>query len=82
VVFEADFSWYMDGTYVSFIHISYDALLEEYLLDVLVHAFDMWLSYILRHVVDDLMRWLCCTSLMIHSLIYSSYVIDTYLVHC
>ena len=62
---------YMAGTYLSSIDISYDVLLEEYLLDILVHAFDMWLSYILGHVVDELMRWLCCTSLMSHSLIYS-----------
>jgi hypothetical protein len=64
-------SWYMVGTYVSSIDISYDVLLEAYLLDVLVHAFGMWLRYILGHVVDELMRWLCCTSLMSHSLIYS-----------
>jgi hypothetical protein len=71
MVFEADLLWYMAGTYVSSIDISYDVLLEAYLLDVLVHAFGMWLSYILGHVVDELMRWLCCTSLMSHSLIYS-----------
>jgi hypothetical protein len=68
--FEADMSWYMDGTYVISIDISYDVSLEAYLLDVLVHAFDMWLRYILGHVFDELMRWLCCTSLMSHSLIY------------
>jgi hypothetical protein len=45
-------------TYVSSIDIYYDVLLEEYLLHVLVHAFDMWLIYILGHVVDELMRWL------------------------
>jgi hypothetical protein len=71
MVFEADLSWYMAGTYVSSIDISYDVFLEAYLLDVLVHAFDMWLSYILGHVVDELMRWLWCISLMSHSLIYS-----------
>jgi hypothetical protein len=48
-------------TYVSSIDMSYDVLLEADLLDVLVHAFCMWLRYILRHVVDELMRWLCCT---------------------
>jgi hypothetical protein len=46
-----------------------------------VHAFGMWLSYILGHVVDELMRWLCCTSLMSHILIYSWCMIGTYLVH-
>jgi hypothetical protein len=71
MAFETYLSWYMAATYVSSIHISYDVLLEENLLDVFVHAFGMWLSYILGHVVDELMRWLCCTSLMSHSLIYS-----------
>jgi hypothetical protein len=61
----------MARTYVISIDISYDVLLEVYFLDVLVHEFDMWLSYVLGHVVDELMRWLCCTSLMSHSLIYS-----------
>ena len=61
MVVDADMLWYMAGTYVSSIDISYDVLLEKYFLDVLVHAFGMWLSYILGHVVYDLMRWLCCT---------------------
>ena len=56
MVFEVDLSWYMAGTYVSSIDISYDALLEAYLLDVLLHEFGMWLSYILGHAVDELMR--------------------------
>jgi hypothetical protein len=43
----------MAGTYVSSIDISYDVLLEAYLLDVLMHAFGMWFSYILKHVVDE-----------------------------
>jgi hypothetical protein len=59
---EADLLGYMAGTYLSSIDISYDVLLEAYLLDFLVHAFGMSLSYILRHVVDELMRWLYCTS--------------------
>ena len=71
MVVEAKMLWYMAGTYVSSIDISYDVLLEAYLLYVLVHAFGLWLSYILGHVVDELMRWLCCTSLMRHILIYS-----------
>ena len=61
---------YMDATYLSSIDISCHVSLEAYLLDILVHAFGMWLRYILGHVVDELMRWLCCTSLMSHSLIY------------
>jgi hypothetical protein len=36
---ETDLLGYMDGTYLSFIDISYDVLLEAYLLDILVHAF-------------------------------------------
>jgi hypothetical protein len=44
---EDDLLMYMDGTYLSFIDISYDVLLEEYLLDILVHAFGIWLDYIL-----------------------------------
>jgi hypothetical protein len=56
MVFEAKMSWYMAGTYVRSIDISYDVLLEAYLLDVLVHSFGMWLSYILGHVVDELKR--------------------------
>jgi hypothetical protein len=60
----------MVGTYLSSIDISYDVLLEAYLLDVFVNAFGMWLSYIFGHVVDELMRWLCCTSLMSPIFIY------------
>jgi hypothetical protein len=60
----------MTGTHVSSIDTSCDVLLEAYLLDVLVYVFGICLSYILGHVVDELMRWLCCTSLMSHSLIY------------
>jgi hypothetical protein len=48
---------YMVGTYLSSIDISYDVLLEAYFLDILVHAFGMWLKYILGHVVDELMKW-------------------------
>jgi hypothetical protein len=62
---------YMAGTYLSFIDISYDVLLEAYLLDILVHTFGIWMGYILGHVVCELMRWSCYTSLMGHSLIYS-----------
>ena len=43
----------MPGTYLSFIDISYDVLLEAY-VDIMVHAFFMWLGYILRHVVGEL----------------------------
>jgi hypothetical protein len=68
---EADLLGYMAGTYLSFIDISYDVLLEAYLLDILVHAFGIWMGYILGHVVDELMKWSCCTPLMSHSLIYS-----------
>jgi hypothetical protein len=46
----------MAGTYLSFIDISYDVLLESYLLDILVHVFGIWLEYILRHIVGELMR--------------------------
>jgi hypothetical protein len=53
MVFEADLSWYMSGTYVS----SNDILLEACLLDVLENAFGMWISYTLGHIVDKLMRW-------------------------
>ena len=60
MVFEVDMLWYIDGSYVSSIDISYDVLLETYFLDVLVHAFGMWLSDILGHVFDELIRWLCC----------------------
>jgi hypothetical protein len=62
MIFEADLLWYIVGTYVRSIDISRDVLLE----DVLVNLFGMWLSYILGHVVDELMRWLCCTSLISH----------------
>jgi hypothetical protein len=71
MAFEADLSWYMAGTYVSSIYIMYDVLLEAYVLDVLVNEFGISLSYILGHVFGELTRWFCCTSLMIHSLIYS-----------
>jgi hypothetical protein len=68
---EVDLLGYMDGTYLSFIDISYDVLLEAHLLDILVHAFFIWMGYILGHVVGELMKWSCCTSLMSHSLISS-----------
>jgi hypothetical protein len=68
---EVDLLGYMDRTYLSFIDISYDVLLEAYLLDILVHAFGIWMGYILGHVVGELMRWSCCTSLMSHSMISS-----------
>ena len=67
---DVDLLGYMAGTYLSFIDISYDVFLEEYLLDILVHAFGIWMGYILGHVVDKLMKWSCYTSLMIHNLIY------------
>ena len=41
----------MAGTYLSFIDISYDV----YLLDIFLHAFGIWLEYILAHVHADLM---------------------------
>ena len=59
----------MASTYLSFIDISYDVLLEAYFFDILVHALGIWMGYILGHVVDELMRWSCCTSLMSHRLI-------------
>ena len=68
---EVDMLGYMAGTYLGFIDISCDVLLEAYLLDILVHSFGIWMSYILGHVVDELMKWSCYTSLMIHSLIYN-----------
>ena len=68
---EVDLLGYMADTYLSLIDISCDVLLEAYLLDILVHAFGIWLSYILGHVVDEMMKWSCCTPLMTHSLIYS-----------
>jgi hypothetical protein len=54
--FEANLLGYMAGTYLCFIDISYDVLLEAYLLDIMVHAFGIWLDYILGHVVGELMR--------------------------
>jgi hypothetical protein len=71
---EADLLGYIDDTHLSSIDISDDVLLEAYLLDIFVHAFGIWLSYILGHVVDELMRWLYCTSLMSH-------IVDACLVH-
>ena len=68
---EVDLLGYMTGAYLSFIDISYDVLLEAYLLDILVHAFFIWMRYILGHVVHDLMKWSCYTPFMSHSLIYS-----------
>jgi hypothetical protein len=68
---EADLLRHMDDTYLSSLDIPYDVLLEEYLLDMLLHTFGLWLSHILGHVVDDLSRWSCYTSLMSHNLIYS-----------
>jgi hypothetical protein len=68
--FEVDLLGYMVGAYLSFIDISYD-ILFAYLLDILVHAFGMRMGYIVGHVVNELMRWPCCTSLMSHILIYS-----------
>ena len=47
---------YMTGTYLSFIDISYDILLEAYLLENLMHAFGIWMGYTLGHVVGELMR--------------------------
>jgi hypothetical protein len=47
----------MVGTYVTSIDVSCDVLLESYLLDVLLYVFGIQLSYILGHVVDELMRW-------------------------
>jgi hypothetical protein len=81
MVVEDDPLGYMAGTYLSSMDISYEVLLEAYLI-VLVHAFVMWLSYILGHVVDEFMRCSCCTSLMSHRLIYSLCMFGTFLVHC
>ena len=53
---EADLLGYMASTYLNFIDISYDVLLEAYLLDILVHAFGILWDYILGHVVGELMR--------------------------
>jgi hypothetical protein len=44
---EVDLLVYMTGAYLNFIDISYDVLLEAYLLDILVHAFGIWMDYIL-----------------------------------
>jgi hypothetical protein len=43
---EADLLGYMVGTYLSLIDTSYDVLLEAYVLDILVHAFGIWMDYI------------------------------------
>jgi hypothetical protein len=53
---DVDLLVYMVGTYLSFIDISYDVLLEAYLLENLMHAFGIWMGYILGHVVGELMR--------------------------
>jgi hypothetical protein len=42
----------MASTYLSFIYISYDVLLEAY-VDIMVHAFFMWIGL---HMVGDLKR--------------------------
>jgi hypothetical protein len=52
---EVDLLICMVGTYLSLIDISYDVLLEAYLLDKFVHAFGIWMGYILGHVVGELM---------------------------
>ena len=54
-----------------------DDVLEAYLLERLMHAFSIWMGYTLGHVVGELMRWSCCTSLMIHILIYNWYMFGT-----
>jgi hypothetical protein len=41
---------------LSFIDISDDVLLEAYLLENLMHAFGIWMGYILGHVIGELMR--------------------------
>ena len=46
---------YMTGAYLSFIDISYDVLLKAYLLENVMHAFGIWMGYILGHVVGELM---------------------------
>jgi hypothetical protein len=51
-----DMLMYMVGTHLNFIDIPYDVLSEAYLLDILVHAFGIWMGYILGHVVGELMR--------------------------
>ena len=51
---DADLLGYMAGTYLSFIDISYEVLVESYVMDILVHAFGIWLDYILEHVVGEL----------------------------
>jgi hypothetical protein len=40
---DVDLLVYMVGTYLSFIDISYDVLLEAY-VDVMVHAFLLWIG--------------------------------------
>ena len=40
---DADLLVYMANTYLSFIDISYDVLLEAY-VDIMVHAFFMWIG--------------------------------------
>jgi hypothetical protein len=45
----------MAGTYLNFIDIYYDVLLEAYLLDNFVHAFGIWMGYILGHIVGEFM---------------------------
>jgi hypothetical protein len=50
---EVDLLGYMASTYLTFIDIYYDVLLESYFLDILVYAFGIWMSYILGHVVDE-----------------------------
>jgi hypothetical protein len=45
---------------VKLFHLSYviylDDVLEDYLLKILMHAFSIWMGYILGHVVGELMR--------------------------
>ena len=53
---ESNLLGYMTNTYLNFIDMSYDVLLEAYLMDILVHTFGIWLDYILEHVVGELMR--------------------------
>ena len=54
--FEENLLGCIAGTYLSFIDISYDVLLELHLLDIMVHAFGICFDYILEHVVGELMR--------------------------
>ena len=53
---EVDLLGYMIGAYLRFIDISCDVLLEAYLLDILMHAFGIWLDCIVGFVVGELMR--------------------------